>query len=366
MMRLLFLIALSFLVCACEQTQNNTPIPEPESSYYFPPTNSDVWETQSTVALDWNETAIDELYNFLETNNTRAFIVLKDGKMVLEKYWGKTIVGVGDFGVNSIWYWASAGKTLTAFLVGKAQEAGDLDITQASVQYLGQGWTSLSTEQENLITVRNQLTMTTGLDYRVDDPFCTDPACLQYRKDAGEQWFYHNAPYTLLDKVVENATGMDYNDYMDLQIEQKIGMDGFWRQNGFNNVYWSTPRDAARFGLLILNKGDWDGASIMQDKEYFEDMVTPSQSLNPSYGYLWWLNGQNTVIYPGFSTAFPGPVSSNAPADAFAAMGKNGQFVIVVPSQDLVVVRLGLAPDDSLVPVTFHDEMWELLSLVTQ
>lgn len=363
-MRMIPLVVLILILSACDQSQNNTPSPEQEAGYYFPPANSNVWERHSLSTLGWDETAIPALYDFLATNNTRAFIVLKDGKIAIEEYFGKTIIGVGDFQQNSTWYWASAGKTLTAFLVGKAQEEGYLDITKSSSEYLGQGWTNLSPEKEALITVRNQLTMTTGLDYRVEDPYCTDPACLQYRKDAGEQWYYHNAPYTLLDQVVENATGIDYNDYMDTQLEQTIGLEGFWRQSGFNNLYWSTARDAARFGLLMLNNGDWNGQIIMQDKNYLEDMITSSQSLNPSYGYLWWLNGKNTVIYPGLAASFSGPLSQNAPADAFAAMGKNGQFVIVIPSQDMVVVRMGEAPGDALVPITFHDEMWVKLKAV--
>lgn len=365
-MRLFPIIALLMLISACDESSNTAPTPEPENKYYFPPSTTDVWEQQSLSVLNWDETAVPALYDFLETNNTRAFIVLKDGKMVLEEYFGETILGLGDFQRNSTWYWASAGKTLTAFLVGKAQEEGYLDITKPSSDYLGANWTSLPTEKEGLITVRNQLTMTTGLDYRVDDPFCTDPACLQYRKDAGEQWYYHNAPYTLLDQVVENATGIDYDDYMDTQLQQTVGIEGYWRQSGFNNVYWSTARDAARFGLLILNNGDWDGQTIMQDKDYFEDMITSSQSLNPSYGYLWWLNGKNTIMYPGLGLPLPGPLSQNAPNDAFAAMGKNGQFVIVIPSQDMVVVRMGESPGDALVPITFHDEMWEKLNAVIQ
>ncbi|GAB5552256.1 MAG: serine hydrolase [Saprospiraceae bacterium] len=360
-MRLFPFISLLLLFSACEDSSSIEPIQEQENNFYFPPISSDAWEKVSPNTLDWDESKIPGLYDFLETNNTRAFIVLKNGKIALEEYFGKTILGVGDFQQNSTWYWASAGKTLTAFLVGKAQEEGYLDITNPSADYLGINWTSLPVEKEELITVRNQLTMTTGLDYRVDDPFCTDPACLQYRKDAGEQWYYHNAPYTLLDQVIENATGIDYNDYMDTQLEQTVGIGGTWRQSGFNNVYWSTARDAARFGLLILNKGDWDGQTIMQDKDYFEDMITSSQSLNPSYGYLWWLNGKNTAIYPGLGVSLPGPLSQNAPADAFAAMGKNGQFIIVVPSEDLVVVRMGQSPGDALVPISFHDEMWEKL-----
>jgi CubicO group peptidase (beta-lactamase class C family) len=364
MIRLLIVFFLSSTLIACDQTQDTTPQPTPEADLYFPPLNSDTWETQSLSTLDWDETSKTDLYEFLKTNNTRAFIVLKDGKIVMEEYWGKTILPIGDFKQNSNWYWASAGKTLTAFLVGKAQEEGLLDITKPTSDYLGAGWTSLTAEKEALITIRNQLTMTTGLDYGVRDPFCTDPTCLQYRKDAGEQWFYHNAPYTLLDPVVEQATSMDYNDYMDAKLQVTVGIQGNWVSSGYNKVYWSTARDAARFGLLILNKGDWAGQTIMQDKDYFEDMVTSSQSLNPAYGYLWWLNGKSSVIFPGLPNSFPVELAPNAPADLFAAMGKNGQIIDIVPSQNLVVVRMGESPDGSLVPVAFHDEMWEKLMLV--
>jgi hypothetical protein len=52
------------------------------------------------------------------------------------------------------------------------------------------------------------------------------------------------------------------------------------------------------------------------------------------------------------------PLSTNAPSDIFAAMGKNGQFIDVVPSRKIVVIRMGEAPDNSLVPITFHDDMW--------
>jgi hypothetical protein len=57
-------------------------------------------------------------------------------------------------------------------------------------------------------------------------------------------------------------------------------------------------------------------------------------------------------------------MSENAPNDLFAGMGKNGQFVEVIPSMNLVVIRMGEAPDGSLVPITFHNEMWEKINLV--
>jgi CubicO group peptidase (beta-lactamase class C family) len=239
-----------------------------------------------------------------------------------------------------------------------AQEDGDLNILNKTSDYLGENWTSLPDAKEDLITVRHQLTMTTGLDYNVADVDCTLPGCLQYKADAGDQWFYHNAPYTLLEQVVSNATATDYNQYTNEKLESKIGMDGTWIKSGYNNVYWSKARDAARYGLLILNEGKWDETQIMTDADYFNDMVNTSQALNPSYGYLWWLNGKGSVIFPGLPNSFAISMSDNAPSDLFAAMGKNGQFIDVVPSLDLVVVRMGEAPDGSLVPVQFHDDMW--------
>jgi hypothetical protein len=76
---------------------------------------------------------------------------------------------------------------------------------------------------------------------------------------------------------------------------------------------------------------------------------------------LWWLNGKGKVIYPGLPNTFSSDIAPTAPADLFAAMGKNGQFIDVVPSQNLVVIRMGEAPDNSLVPVKFHDDMWAIL-----
>ena len=103
---------------------------------------------------------------------------------------------------------------------------------------------------------------------------------------------------------------------------------------------------------------------ILTNETYYNQMVSTSQELNPSYGYLWWLNGKNSVILPSLPNSFNIPLSENAPADLFAGLGKNGQFVEVIPSQNLVVIRMGEAPDNSLVPTVFHDEMWEKINRV--
>ena len=359
---ILLLLLLGFM--ACEKNEPETPDPAVEPQLYFPPTTTDTWATVPPSILNWDEQVLNELYDFLQTNNTRAFIILKDGKIVVEKYWGNNILNSASFDQNTNWYWASAGKALTAFLVGLAQEKGVLSIEDKASDYLGPNWTSMPLEKENLITIRHQLTMTTGLDYTVPDNHCTDPECLQYRAEPGMQWFYHNASYTLLEQVVSKAAGVQYNEFTDVELENKIGMSGQWIRSGYNNLYWSTARDAARFGLLVLNKGKWKDTPIMTDMAYYNAMVTSSQDLNPSYGYLWWLNGKSAVILPGLTSPILTDIAPEAPSDLFAAMGKNGQVIDIVPSQDLVVVRMGEAAGDGLISIQFHDNMWEILGRV--
>jgi CubicO group peptidase (beta-lactamase class C family) len=324
---------------------------------YFPPTTGNTWATITPGELGWCEDQIPELLTFLESNNTKAFIVLKNGRIVIENYFV-------TFTQDSLWYWASAGKTLTSYLVGIAQQNGQLSINDLSSSYLGSGWTNCTTDQENAITVRNQLTMTSGLDDAVADPYCTDPNCLVYTADAGMRWAYHNGPYTLLDGVLEGATGQTLNGLVFSALKQPTGMDGFFFQNGYNNVYLSTARSMARFGILMQNEGNWNGNQLMTDANYFQEMITPSQILNNSYGYLWWLNGQSSYMIPQAQIVIPGMMFPNAPADVYAAMGRDGQFLNVSPSEGLVFVRMGNAPDNSLVPFLLNDQIWEKLNAV--
>ncbi len=120
--------------------------------------------------------------------------------------------------------------------------------------------------------------MTTGLDDGVPDVDCMLPSCMIYKADAGTRWAYHNAPYTILDKVVENASGQSYNAYFQAKIKDKIGMNGLWLPSGYNNVYYSTPRSMARFGLLMLNKGKWNTTAVLSDSNYFNAQVNSSQN----------------------------------------------------------------------------------------
>ncbi len=327
-------------------------------SLYFPPLTGAAWETTSPASLGWCVQNIDTLYDFLQAKHSKAFLLLKDGRIVLEKYFG-------TFTRDSVWYWASAGKSVTSFVVGIAQHERLLSLSDTTSRYLGPNWTSTSSDKERMITVLHQLTMTSGLRDFIPDPDCTLPSCLLYQADAGTRWAYHNAPYTLLDRVIETATGQTYNAYFTTRVKSRTGMTGLWLQSGYNNVYFSTPRSMARYGLLILNKGIWNTDTLMRDTSYFRRMTTTSQNLNLSYGYLWWLNGKASYMLPQSQFVFPGPLVPDAPRDMIAALGKNGQIINIVPSQNLVIVRMGDAPDTSFfVPNVFDNQIWQKLNLV--
>lgn len=358
-LRVLFFALVFLMACEEEITRPPSTIRTP----YFPSIGS-IWERASPASLGWDETKMTELDDFLAASNTRALIVLKDGKIVIEKYLGKQLINTSsDFTPFSNWYWASAGKTLTSGLIGIAQAQGKIDLNAKSSTYLGEGWTGLSADQENKITVRHQLTMTTGLDDDVANPDCTDPSCLVYKADAGSRWAYHNAPYTLLDEVILNATGKTLNTYVTEELIDKIGMDGQYIKTGDNNVFYSTARSMARYGLLLMNKGKWEQEQIIPES-YFTSMIAPSQNFNPAYGFLTWLNGKPSLMVPGSQTVFNGYLSPNAPNDMFAAMGKNGQLINVSPVTGLVVIRMGDAPATNLVPFLFQDDLWIKLNAI--
>ncbi|MEO0507822.1 MAG: serine hydrolase [Bacteroidota bacterium] len=353
---LLLLSLVLIVACSSENSEGETSIDEQPvpTNLYFPPANAPDWATVSASQLDWNTGEEDALRSFLDDNGTKAFMILKNGRIVLEWYFD-------EHTQNTSWYWASAGKTLTAFTVGIAQEQGFLDIDNPTSDYLGEAWTAIPANKEALITVKHQLTMTSGLNEGEFE--CYDPSCLTYVSDAGTRWAYHNGPYTLLQQVVANATEEDWQAYFNAQLRDKVGMDGFWFNTDPNNIFFSTARSMARFGILNLNNGVWDGETILGDVTYRTAMKNSSQSLNPAYGYLWWLNGKDTFMAPGVLQSQNGNLVPNAPADLYAGLGKNDQKLYIVPSSGLVIVRMGEdSGADLLGPSSFDNDLWGRLS----
>jgi len=227
--------------------------------------------------------------------------------------------------------------------------------------YLGTGWTACTPEQENKITIRHQLTMTTGLNDGVKDNHCTLDTCLTYLAQPGARWAYHNAPYTLLEKVITTATKKAINTYTNEKLKQKTGITGVWAFSGYDNVFYSKVRSMARFGLLMQNNGIWNVDTLLRDTAYMRQMTTTSQQKNLSYGYLWWLNGKNSYMVPTLQTVIKGPYAPAAPSDMFAGLGKNGQILSVSKSLGLVVIRMGNQVNSGEVPTQLCNKIWEKL-----
>ena len=320
---------------------------------YFPPNNG-YWDTISPQQLSWCEGEISSLDSILIAANTKSILILKGGKVAYEAYYN-------GFGPDSVWYWASAAKTLTASLFGIAQDEGLLSISDKSSDYLGRPWSSLPLNKQDLIRIENQLSMTTGLDYQVTNLDCKADSCLVYRTDAGSQWYYLNATYLLLHDVLEVASGLSLNQYTAQKYFSSIGLRGLW----LDDIYVSNARAMARYGLLMLNYFTWAGQSILSDTVFIEQMKQSSQTINPAYGYLTWLNGKPNYRQSGLSSSFLGAIISAAPSDLYMAAGKNDQRIYMVPSLDIVVVRQGEAAGSSLLALSaFDNDLWTALMKV--
>lgn len=356
-MKIIHFLLISLLTitisCSSNETSVSTPTPTDEA-IYFPPNTGSTWETKTPESLGWNTANIQPLYDYLNLKHSKSFIVLHNGKIVMEQYFnGHT--------ATSPWYWASAGKTLTSTVTGIAEQEGLLNINNKVSDYLGTGWTSATLAKENLITCKHLLTMTSGLDDSLgDDVSATN---LQYVADAGTRWAYHNV-YVKLQDVVADATNQTWDSYFNTKLRDKIGMTGTWIPSGDLSIYWSTSRSMARFGLLALANGNWNGTQII-NSTYLNSATNTSQSINQAYGYLWWLNGKTSYHIPQSQLQIPGTLIPTAPSDMYCALGKNDQKIYVVPSKKLVIIRMGDAADGSNFALSDFDQtLWQKISAV--
>lgn len=350
--RILIVFLLTVLACSKENTKVTIIDPINEAMYFPPLEDSKEWKTISANDLNWNENQLQPLLNFLEEKNTKSFIILYNGKIVVEEYFN-------NHNTNSIWYWASAGKTLTTAVSGIAQKEGLLNINNKVSDYLGKSWTSIPLEKENLITCKNLLSMNSGLDDSLGDD--VSPENLKYIADAGQRWAYHNV-YVKMQDVIAQVSNQTWPNYFNIKLKDKIGMNGNWIKLGGLNVYWSNTKSMARFGLLTLANGKWQNSQIIPENFLIEATNT-SQNINKAYGYLWWLNGKSSYHLPQSQLEFSGTLIPNAPNDMFAALGKNDQKIYVVPSKKLVIVRMGDSADNTNFGLSnFDDELWKKMN----
>jgi CubicO group peptidase (beta-lactamase class C family) len=325
---------------------------QPSDVIYFPPNNSVIWETKSISDLKWNPNGLQPLLDYLESKNTKSFIILYNGRIVVEKYFGTHTS-------TSPWYWASAGKTLTTTISGIAEQEGTINVNNKVSDYLGKGWTSAPLAKENLITCKNLLSMTSGLNDALGDD--VSPVNLQYAADAGSRWAYHNV-YVKMQDVVSQASGQTWSNYFNTKLRDKVGMSGAWIPNDGLSVYWSNTRSMARFGLLMFAKGKWNSTQIINEN-YLQAATTSSQNLNQAYGYMWWINGKTSFQLPQSQFQFNGSLISNAPNDMYCALGKDDQKIYVVPSKKLVIVRMGNSADRTNFALSDFDTiLWQKIN----
>jgi CubicO group peptidase (beta-lactamase class C family) len=303
----------------------------------------------------WNEDALVDTATYAGAHNTAALLITQGGRIVLEQYWA-------GFGRHSSGDVASAQKSVTSILVGIAQARGLLKLDDAVSKHVGAGWTRAPAPAEQKITVRHLVTMTSGLNDR-----------FEFEAEAGTLWYYNTPAYHMTKRVIERASGQTIEQFTDANLGRPIGwQDTSWKPRAnmpmpdgspMSGLYMS-PRDCARFGLMVLAESSWSGKDVLTDKLYLHDALNSSTRLNPSYGYLWWLNGKASNVLPGKPTLREGPLVPAAPPDLVAAMGALDQRIYVVPSKRLVVVRQGRAASGDLgeALTSFDGEFWKRLS----
>ncbi|MEE2899994.1 MAG: serine hydrolase [Gemmatimonadota bacterium] len=326
---------------------------------YFPP-DGDEWETVEPESVGWDAGGLSHALDLAGNLNSSGVVILHNGRIMAERYWEiegaslqyTRLLQGADAEGRAIEDVASAQKSVVALLIGIAQERGLLHLDDPVVQHLGSGWSSASSSEERIITVRHLLSMSSGL-----------AANMNFRAEAGTEWLYNTPAYHRLMPMLEAITGEDRNSITNEWVTRALGMSSSsWTTRGGDpRIAWgfsTTARDLARFGLMVLAEGRWGDQVVVGDTDYLREMLSPSQSLNPAYGYLWWLNGQAFSLR-GNGTRGVGPLISEAPADLVAMQGALTRKLYLVPSLGLVVARLG--DNGNADGVSFNQAFWQAL-----
>jgi CubicO group peptidase (beta-lactamase class C family) len=269
-----------------------------------------------------------------------AIVVVHDGRVIAERY-------APGIGVDTPLLSHSMAKSVTSALVGILVGQQKLKIDDA---VRGPAWQASATIDQ-LLRMDSGLPLDEGMGpgraqrmwFTVPDngafaehtPLATAP---------GTQWAYGNLAYAVLSRIVRDASGRSpasVAEFADRELFAPLGIrhatlefDGAGSPMG-GNSFFASARDWARFGLLYLNDGMAGDRRILP-----EGWVAYSrrQTLDAGYGAGFWLNSTNAVFPPwGRPWGMPG-----VPEDAFFARGYLGQFIVIIPSENLVVVRMGV------------------------
>jgi len=285
-------------------------------------------------------------YAFAPGRNTQGVVVVHRGRIVAEWY---------DEGADAD-SWAaswSMAKSINATLIGIAVDEGDIPSVDVPVSRYVDEW--VGTDKE-AITLRDLLQMTSGLDWvenyepgqghsDIIQMVVGEEDELAYARsrplavEPGTRFNYSSGDSMILGQVLEEATGQRLADYAREKLADPLGMGPFeWWQDVAGNTltcccFDTTSRDFARFGLLYLHGGSWEDRQIVSG-DWVEASLEAGPASDGAYGYQWWVG-----------------VDEGLPDDIIQAKGIDGQYIYVLPSQGLVVVRNGTYVKDPGPPV---------------
>ncbi|WP_281227419.1 serine hydrolase domain-containing protein [Flavobacterium aquiphilum] len=267
---------------------------------------------------------------------TRSVLVIYKDKIIAEKY-------VDGFSKNSILLGWSMTKSITGTFFGILQKQGRFDIYKPAPV---REWQN---DDRKNITTNDLLHMNSGLEWdehydRVCDAtqmlFQTeDMTRTQLLKPAlfkpNAHWNYSSGTANLLSGILRKQfkTHQEYLDFWYSALIDKIGMSSMLIETDMAGNYvgssygWATTRDWSRLGLLYLHKGNWNGEQLF-NPSWAKYVSTPTNTSNGRYGGQFWLNANGHL--------------PDAPRDMYYCSGFQGQMVAIIPSKDLVIVRMGL------------------------
>lgn len=285
----------------------------------------DDWDVAAPVSQGMNAEKLDQAKAWLESHNSKSGLVVRQGRIVGEWYFG----GADR---RSKFPAYSTTKSLSSIATGLAIADHNLALTDTVGKFIPDA----SPETKRDITVKQLLSMNSGVHNNPEInnkenlfSYAIKEAPMDHQPAA--KWDYNNTGLALLSPVFHKATGKQIDEFMTERVFSPIGIavdDLAWeRREGLAIPYsgcQTTARSMGRIGLLVLREGRWKDKQIIPSK-WLSESIAPSQDQNKTYGYLWWNNA--TGKWPGI------------PNDAYAALGRWDNDILVVPSLDLVVIR---------------------------
>ena len=268
-------------------------------------------------------------YAFQEDKNTQSVVIIRNGKIVSEWYED----GKDQTALATSW---SMAKSVASALIGIAIERGEIESVDVPLARYFPEW---DPDQMGAITLRHLLEMRSGIEWdeNKDAPVLAGQTEDQLAKaidrvavaPPGVQWTYSSADSMLLNRIIEQATGVDVARYAKEVLFDPIGMNAEWwvDSKGQALTYCcidATSRDFALFGLLFAQGGRYGDKQVIPEA-WVRDSTNSINDV-PNYGLHWWVNGNQLAI-------------PEAPESVFYAAGYHQQRIYVAPDQKLVVVR---------------------------